>query len=159
MLKWGEFSLCCCSNFVLIFVKTLLENPNVWLKIKFALQFLRRESVHSNKMAYNRSWQNSRLNCCLELERIFYSISLNEKLVSNMNKFLFQSVIWPVIIACTWTLKALKTFAWSVGLWSALKKARVKCWTPFFAIFQRQLRIFFERFFPFVDFNIAFFIL
>ena len=78
--------------------------------LKWSLHLIfRRGSVHSTKMAYNRSWQNSRLNCCLELERIFYSISLNEKLVSNMNKFLFQNVICSVIIACTiWTLKSLK---------------------------------------------------
>lgn len=84
-------------------------------------------------------------NCCLELERIFYSISLNEKLVSNMTRFLFQSVICSVIIACTlWTLKALKTFAWSVVLVGS-PLGRKKGWSLeglFFAILRRQLSIF-----------------
>lgn len=102
--------------------------------LKWSLHLIfRRGSVHSTKMAYNRSWQNSRLNCCLELERIFYSISLNEKLVSNMNKFLFQNVICSVIIACTiWTLKSLKE--------------RVKSWRPFICYSSTATEhFFFER--------------
>lgn len=116
--------------------------------LKWSLHLIfRRGSVHSTKMAYNRSWQNSRLNCCLELERIFYSVSLNEKLVSNMNKFLFQNGICSVIIACTiWTLKSLK-------------ESKGEVLKAFYLLFfNRNWAFFFWTFaFHFVDFNIAFF--
>lgn len=93
--------------------------------LKWSLHLIfRRGSVHSTKMAYNRSWQNSRLNCCLELERIFYSVSLNEKLVSNMNKFLFAQY----------------------EPWKVWKKARVKSWRPFICYSSTATEhFFFER--------------